>query len=188
MNKLVVITAPSGAGKTTIVRHLLTRFDSLAFSVSATTRRPRPGEAEGRDYYFLSQRSFQEKITAGAFVEWEEVYEGLFYGTLKAELERLWAQGKDIIFDIDVKGALNIKQTYPGRCLSIFVAPPSLEILQERLKNRDTENTESLNKRLDKAEEELSYQDRFDRVLVNDDLGAALGEVSNWVEEFLADA
>lgn len=185
MDKLIVITAPSGAGKTTIVRHLLARFPSLAFSVSATTRRPRPSEVEGRDYYFLSTPSFKEKIAAGAFVEWEEVYEDQFYGTLKAEVERLWAEEKDIIFDIDVKGALNIKQAYPNRCLAIFIAPPSMEVLRERLQSRETENPESLQKRLDKAEEEMSYRSRFDRVLVNADLSTALQEVGAWVDRFL---
>ncbi len=188
MNKLIVITAPSGAGKTTIVRHLLARFPSLAFSVSATTRRPRPTEVDGRDYYFLCTASFKEKIAEGAFVEWEEVYEDQFYGTLKAEVERLWADNKDIIFDIDVKGALNIKQTYPDRCLSIFIAPPSMEVLRKRLQSRETEDPESLQKRLDKAEEEMSYRSRFDRILVNADLSEALQEASSWVDQFLHDA
>lgn len=185
MKKLIVITAPSGAGKTTIVHHLLARFDTLAFSVSATTRRPRSDEQNGRDYYFLSTSSFKARIEAGAFVEWEEVYEGQFYGTLRAEVERLWAQNKDIIFDIDVQGALNIKRAYPDRCLSIFIAPPSMAVLRERLESRETENADSLRKRLEKAEEEMLYRQHFDRVLVNDDLDMALREAVAWVDAFL---
>ena len=188
MKKLIVITAPSGAGKTTIVHHLLARFDTLAFSVSATTRRPRPDEQDGRDYYFLTPASFKAEIEAGAFVEWEEVYEGQFYGTLRAEVERLWAQNKDIIFDIDVQGALNIKRAYPERCLAIFIAPPSMAVLRERLESRETENPESLRRRLEKAEEEMLYREHFDQVLVNDDLDKALRRAIAWVDAFLQTA
>ena len=185
MSKLVIITAPSGAGKTTIVHHLLNKFDNLAFSVSATTRERRPYEKVGKDYYFMSSSVFRQLITEDAFVEWQEVYEDQFYGTLKEEVERLWSEGKHIIFDIDVKGAVNIKKAYPDCSLAIFIAPPSVEALKTRLRNRDTEDSDSLQKRLYRADEEMKYQDRFDRVIVNDDLETALMEATSIVAEFL---
>jgi len=185
MRKLIIVAAPSGAGKTTIVHHLLEQFDELDFSVSATTRQKRADEQEGRDYYFFSPQQFKSLIRAGEFVEWEEVYENQFYGTLKQEIERLWQKGKNIIFDIDVKGALNIKNTYPERSLTIFVKPPSTEALRERLQQRETENPESLQKRLRRVEEEMQYEKNFDRVLVNNDLSKALREAEEMVREFL---
>ncbi len=185
MRKLIIVAAPSGAGKTTIVHHLLEQFDELDFSVSATTRQKRTDEQEGRDYYFFSPQQFKSLIRAGEFVEWEEVYENQFYGTLKQEIERLWQKGKNIIFDIDVKGALNIKNTYPERSLTIFVKPPSIEALRERLQQRETENPESLQKRLRRVEEEMQYEKYFDRVLVNNDLSKALREAEEMVREFL---
>lgn len=183
--KLLIFTAPSGAGKTTIVRHLMDRFDVLDFSVSATSRDPRPGEIYGQDYYFFKPTAFQQLIRDGAFVEWEEVYPGQFYGTLHSELQRLWKERKHILFDIDVQGALNLKKQYQQRALSIFVKPPSLEALFERLRRRQTEDPASLQKRMAKAEEELSFENNFDYILVNDVLDAALVEAENLVHRFL---
>ena len=185
MNKLIIVTAPSGAGKTTIVHHLLSTFDELAFSVSATNRGKRDHETEGVDYYFLSTPEFKHLISGGAFLEYEEVYDNQYYGTLKRELERLWALGKCIIFDVDVKGATNIQKAYPGESLSIFIKPPSKEILLERLKNRKTETPESLKKRIARASEELTYENKFDTVIVNDDLSKALAQADTLVGNFL---
>jgi len=184
--KVLIFTAPSGAGKTTIVRHLLRYFPDLAFSVSATTRQPRPGETDGQDYYFLSQEAFQSRIAAGEFVEWEEVYPGGFYGTLHSELRRLWAMGKSIIFDIEVKGATNLKLHYPANSLAIFVQPPDQETLFARLRNRSTESEASLKNRFARAEEELSYATNFDRLLINDELSVTLAEAEVITANFLA--
>ncbi len=185
MSKLVIVTAPSGAGKTTIVRHLLSTFDNLVFSVSATTRSKRDYEVDGKDYYFISQADFRAHIVAGDFLEWEEVYDNQFYGTLKSEVSRIWDAQLHIIFDIDVKGALNIKNAYPQDSLAIFVKPPSPEVLFQRLIGRQTENAESLKKRLARAEEELGYENKFDHILVNDTLEHALEESERVVREFL---
>jgi guanylate kinase len=185
MNKLIIVTAPSGAGKTTIVHHLLNKFDELAFSVSATNRAKRDHEIDGLDYYFFSTPEFQRLITEGAFLEHEEVYDNQYYGTLKQELERLWALGKCIIFDVDVKGATNIQKAYPSESLSIFIKPPSKEILLERLKNRKTETPESLRKRIARASEELTYENKFDTVIINDDLDKALANADTLVSNFL---
>lgn len=185
MSKLVIVTAPSGAGKTTIVRHLLSTFDNLVFSVSATTRSKREYEVEGKDYYFISQADFQAHIAAGDFLEWEEVYDNQFYGTLKSEVSRIWGAQLNIIFDIDVKGALNIKKAYPDDSLAIFVKPPSPEMLFQRLMGRQTENAESLQKRLARAAEELQYENKFDYILVNDILEHALEESDHIVGKFL---
>ena len=185
MSKLLIFAAPSGAGKTTIVHHLLDHFDSLSFSVSATTRARRPHEREGEDYYFLKVEDFKQLIAEDAFVEWEEVYDNQFYGTLKREVQRLWQEDKNIIFDIDVKGALNIKKAYPEESLSVFIKPPSPETLFERLRKRQTESAESLRKRMARVEEELTYEDRFDTVLVNDDLEVALRKAEKIVRDFL---
>lgn len=185
MSKLIIITAPSGAGKTTIVQHLLASFDELAFSVSATTRARRPHEKEGEDYYFLSPTTFRDCIQNEKFIEWEEVYENQYYGTLRSEVDRLWSEGKHIIFDIEVKGALNIKKHYPEDSLSIFVQPPSPEILFERLRNRNTESEESLRKRIDRAAFELSCANMFDTILVNDVLSDALAEAEALVTDFI---
>jgi guanylate kinase len=185
MKKLIIVTAPSGAGKTTIVHHLIDTFDSLAFSVSATNRNMRAHEKHGVDYYFLSTEAFKDLITEGALLEYEEVYENQYYGTLKKEVERLWALGKCIIFDVDVKGALNIQKHYPKESLSIFIKPPSKEILLERLKNRKTETPESLQKRINRATEELTFEHKFDKVLINDVLEKALRESEEFVTDFL---
>ncbi len=186
MSKLLILTAPSGAGKTTVVRHLLKTRNDLAFSISATTRAMRPHETEGKDYYFISPEKFRDLIAKDEFVEWEEVYTNQFYGTLKDEINRLWGMGKHIIFDIDVKGALNLKRIFPDNSLAIFVKPPSKEILFERLRQRKTETEESLKKRLARAEEELSYQNKFDHILVNDVLERALKEAEEVVAAFLS--
>lgn len=183
--KLLIFTAPSGAGKTTIVRHLLSRFDQLAFSVSATTRSQRPHEKDGVDYYFVSPEKFKSLLAKEAFVESEEVYQGLYYGTLRSELERLWSLGKCIIFDIDVKGARNLKSKFEKEALTVFIRPPSAAVLFERLRNRRTETPENLKRRIDKAAEELTFESEFDIVLINDDLETALQEAEIIVETFL---
>jgi guanylate kinase len=185
MNKLIIVTAPSGAGKTTIVHHLLKTFDSLAFSVSATNRACRAHEVDGRDYYFISTEAFQQKIAEKAFLEYEEVYENQYYGTLYAELERLWALGKCIVFDVDVQGALSIQKHFPTQSLSIFIQPPSEAILFERLKARKTETPESLKRRIDRATEELTYANRFDKLILNDQLEKALSDAEKMVSAFL---
>ncbi|MCB9275178.1 MAG: guanylate kinase [Lewinellaceae bacterium] len=185
MSKLLLFAAPSGAGKTTIVRHLLKTYSELAFSVSATTRPPRPHEVDGKDYYFISPEKFRELVAQDAFVEWEEVYEGLYYGTLKAEVERLWKAGKFIIFDIDVKGALNIKRLYQDKALAVFVRPPSIQALRQRLQGRSTEDEATLRKRMARAEHEMAYEDRFDLALVNDSLEEALKKAEQIVEQFI---
>jgi len=185
MKKMLIVTAPSGAGKTTIVRHLLKTFDNLSFSVSATTRPPREGEVEGKDYYFLTLRKFNNRIKKDAFAEWEEVYPGKFYGTLKKEIAKKWRKKKDIIFDIEVKGATNLKQLYGDRALAVFIKPPSLEALISRLEKRDTESKKTLAERIARAKEELTYENNFDLVLVNDDLAVALKEAEGIVRNFL---
>ncbi|MDE7150135.1 MAG: guanylate kinase [Bacteroidales bacterium] len=185
--KLVIFSAPSGAGKTTIVRRVLPMLPQLAFSVSATSRRMRPGEQDGKDYYFLSADAFRSKVAAGDFLEYEEVYAGQFYGTLKSELSRIWAQEKDVVFDVDVKGGLRIKEQFPQQSLAIFIQPPSVEELQRRLEGRGTETAESLKKRLDRAEEELSFAPRFDLRIVNDEIERAVEEVRAAVTAFLRD-
>ena len=183
--KLLIFTAPSGAGKTTIVRHLLATFAALAFSVSATTRPPRPGEVDGHDYYFLSPTEFARRIAAGDFVEYEEVYPGRFYGTLHSEVARIRAAGRSVVFDIEVKGATNIKKHYPTESLAVFVAPPDRETLFQRLRDRSTEDAESLRVRIARAAEELAYATTFDRVLVNDELTATLAEAERITRDFL---
>jgi len=184
--KLIIFTAPSGAGKTTIVKHLLKVRENLAFSISACTRQQRYGEVNGLDYYFLSTAEFKKKVAAGAFVEYEEVYENQFYGTLKSEVDRLTALGKNVIFDIDVRGAVNIKKYYGDKALTVFVAPPSPEILFERLRGRKTEDEESLRKRIARAREELKYERKFDLILINNDLETALKDAENIVDNFLS--
>jgi len=183
--KLLIFSAPSGAGKTSIVKGVLARVPGLEFSISACSRPKRPGERDGVDYYFLSPGAFRKKIEENAFLEWEEVYPGSYYGTLLSEVERIWQQGKHVVFDVDVAGGLTIKKQFPVRSLAIFIRPPSLEVLRERLINRGTETTESLQKRLGKAEEELSYASQFDHILVNDVLEKAIDEACELVKKFV---
>lgn len=185
--KLLVVTAPSGAGKTTIVHHLLEVFPDLAFSVSATTRARRLDEQEGVDYYYINVPDFKELVAENAFLEWQEVYENQYYGTLKSELARLWAAGKHVIFDIDVQGAVNVKNTFPVQTLTLFIKPPSEQVLVERLKKRKSESAESLQKRIAKATFELTFEEKFDKVLVNDDLATALQQAEKIVREWLAE-
>lgn len=184
-NKAVIFSAPSGAGKTTIVRYLLEQGLPLKFSISACSRAPRANEKDGKDYHFLSPEVFKQQIAAAAFLEWEEVYENMFYGTLKSEVERIWANGKQVIFDVDVVGGLNIKKQFGEQALAVFVAPPSLEDLKQRLEGRGTETPKSLAKRLAKAEEELAHQNAFDIVIVNDNLDTACQETLEKVRDFL---
>lgn len=183
--KMVIFCAPSGAGKTSIVRALLPQLPLLEFSVSATSRPARAGEIHGKDYYFLTADDFRQKIQEEAFLEWEEVYPGSFYGTLLSETQRIWAKGQHIIFDVDVIGGLNIKKKFGAQALAVFVMPPSLEELKNRLQNRGTETTESLNKRLEKAEYEMSFAPQFDRIVVNENLEKAIGEALEQVTAFL---
>jgi guanylate kinase len=185
VGKLIILTAPSGAGKTTLVKHLLQVIPLLSFSVSATNRKMRPGETDGKDYYFLSTETFQSYIREHKFVEWEEVYSNQYYGTLRSEVERLRTAGQHIIFDIDVKGALSLKQQFAQDALAVFVMPPSLDILIERLKQRATEDEESLRKRIEKASFEMSFQHEFDETLVNDQLELSLLRIEEIVNRFL---
>jgi guanylate kinase len=184
-NKIIIITAPSGSGKTTLVRRLLAANPGLAFSISACTRKPRAGEVDGRDYHFLSEPDFKHRIDADAFVEWEMVYTGKYYGTLRSELQRIWDSGRVPLVDIDVKGALAIKNQFPHSCLSIFIKAPSLEILRERLVMRGTESPQMLEERLAKAEFELLDAPEFHRVLVNDNLELAATELLAMTSEFI---
>ena len=184
--KIIVITAPSGAGKTSITRHLLNTFpDQLAFSVSAATRKARSNEKNGVDYYFMSEEEFTNKIQHGEFAEWEMVYEGKYYGTLKSELMRIWNEGKIPVLDIDVKGAIHVQQQYPGTTLSIFIEPPSVDELKRRLQWRGTESEESLNARVNKASYELSFKHSFDHIIVNDHLEKARKKAEDIVKSFL---
>jgi len=183
--KLIIFSAPSGAGKTTIVRHLLDKGFDLEFSVSATSRAPRHSETHGKDYYFLKPEEFIQKVEADEFLEWEEVYKGSSYGTLKSEVERIRKTGKNVIFDVDVVGGLNIKKFYGDEALAVFVQPPSVEELRQRLKARSTETTEKIAMRIAKAEHELSFASQFDVVIVNDDLEKAFTEAEKVLSEFL---
>lgn len=185
--KIIIITAPSGAGKTSIIRYLLEKYPHmLSFSISATTRTPRHYETDGQDYYFIPVEDFKQKIERKAFVEWEMVYEGKYYGTLKSELERIWLQHKTPILDIDVKGALRIQQNYADSHLSIFIEPPSIEELKKRLNNRGTETPESLAYRVEKAAYELSFKEKFDHIITNNDLEIACKEAEDIVQRYLA--
>jgi len=183
--KLIIFSAPSGAGKTTIVKLLLEKLSELEFSISACSRAKRAEEKEGRDYYFLSVEEFKSKLENDEFLEWEEVYKDHFYGTLKSEIQRIWDKGKHVIFDVDVIGGLNIKKFYGEKALSIFVQPPSLTHLKERLKGRSTDTDENIEIRLGKAEEEMKYAKQFDKILINDDLGRAVEEGVGLITGFL---
>ncbi|MDO6434313.1 guanylate kinase [Flavitalea sp. BT771] len=183
--KIIIITAPSGAGKTSITRYLLAKYDFLAFSVSAATRSPRAHERDGVDYYFLSLEEFKHKIQQNEFVEWEMVYEGKYYGTLKQELQRIWAAGKTPLLDIEVKGAIHIREQFPESTLSLFIEPPSVEELRRRLEGRGTETQESLMARVNKAAYEISFKHHFDLIIVNDHLEKACREADEAVKSFL---
>ncbi|MCK5824181.1 MAG: guanylate kinase [Ichthyobacteriaceae bacterium] len=183
--KLIVFSAPSGSGKTTIVKNLLTRDLGLEFSISAASRKPREGEVNGKDYYFLSPEDFKNKADNGEFLEWEEVYTDNYYGTLKSEVERIWEKGNTVVFDIDVIGGLNIKKQFSNNTLAVFVKPPSVEELRVRLEGRGTETAEKIEMRLAKAEEEISYSKDFDYVLINDNLEVAQNEASELIVKFI---
>ena len=183
--KLIIFSAPSGTGKTTIVKQLLQIGLPISFSISATSRAMRQGEIDGEDYYFFSPQEFKHKIDRQEFLEWEEVYSNQYYGTLRSELDRIWNQNKHVIFDVDVIGGLNIKKQFQDKALSVFIMPPSLEELKHRLQYRGTETEESLQKRLQKAEHELSFAPKFDKVVLNDNLERAVEETYNLVKNFI---
>ncbi len=183
--KLIILSAPSGAGKSTIVKHLLKTFPRLEFSVSATSRAPRGTERDGVEYYFLSPEEFSKAVERGEFVEWEEVYAGTCYGTLCTELERIWSKGNVIIFDVDVKGGIRLKEIFGDKALSIFIMPPSIEELRCRLIGRGTDAPEVIERRIQKAETEISYCRKFDRIVVNDRLEEAVEEVSTLIRDFI---
>lgn len=185
MGKLVIFSAPSGSGKTTIVRELLQRFPQFEFSISATSRQPRGKEQHGIDYYFLSSDEFRQRVERDEFVEWEEVYAGTCYGTLKSEVERIWAKGNVIVFDVDVMGGINLKRLFGEDACSIFIMPPSVEELERRLRGRGTDSEEVIQKRIGKAEFELSKSPEFDYTVVNDVLADAVNEATNTINNFL---
>lgn len=184
--KLVIFSAPSGAGKTTIVHHLLKKIPELSFSISATTRPKRGDEKHENDYYFISKEEFLHKVAHQEFVEFEEVYKGTYYGTLRSEIQRIWNEGKHVIFDIDVEGGLRLRRKYENDALAIFVQPPSLQVLKERLSGRGTDSLEKLEERFIKAEKELLYADKFDLILKNNDLEVACAEAEEIVRGFLS--
>ena len=185
MKKLIVISAPSGTGKTTIIKYLLENIPEISFSVSACSRSKRKGEKDGIDYHFLKLEDFKNKIDKGAFVEWEEVYKNQFYGTLKVELERIWNEGKTVIFDIDVIGALNIKRQFNNSCLSVFIMPPTINDLRKRLLIRGSESEKKIEIRLNKAIQEISKNQDFDKVILNDDLEIACNETQDLINNFI---
>lgn len=183
--KALIFSAPSGSGKTTIVKHLLKNNPDLGFSISASTRDKRGRtEQDGKDYYFLTPEDFKRKIDNNEFIEWEEVYAGNFYGTLKEEIDRIWSEGRNVIFDVDVKGGINLKKYFGDKALAVFVKVPSIEVLKERLKERGTETEESLSRRIFKAKFEMTFQDKFDVVLVNEDLDKSLQEAQRLYNDF----
>jgi guanylate kinase len=184
--KMIVVTAPSGAGKTSITQHLMKVFPQLAFSISAATRQPRTNEKEGKDYYFISTEEFQKKILDDEFVEWEMVYEGKYYGTLKSELRRMWAKEQIPVLDIDVQGSIHVQKEYPVNSLFIFIKPPSIDELQRRLESRGSETADSLNTRVSKAAYELSFVNQFENVIENKDFKTACNEAEKIVKDFIS--
>jgi guanylate kinase len=184
-NKILIITAPSGAGKTSITHYLMQQFSKLAFSISAATRQARGQEVNGKDYYFIPLEAFTQKIQNNEFVEWEMVYEGKYYGTLKSELERIWGNNQIPVLDIDVKGAIHVKQQFPDSALTIFIVPPSVDVLKNRLLSRGTETEESLAARVNKAAYEISFKHHFDEQILNDDLDSACKDAHRIVEAFI---
>jgi guanylate kinase len=185
MGKMIVISAPSGSGKTTIVKQVLASDLNLAFSVSACSRAPRQNEVDGRDYYFLTPDAFRQKIDADEFIEWEEVYPGSYYGTLRSEVERIWRQGRHVIFDVDVVGGLNIKRQYGAKCLAIFVKAPSVAELEKRLRLRATDDETTINQRMLKADYELTFAPQFDAIIINEDLSVAIEQTRRAILNFL---
>ncbi|WP_294279732.1 guanylate kinase [uncultured Chryseobacterium sp.] len=186
MNKVIIFSAPSGSGKTTLVKHALETISELQFSISCTTRQPRGSEVHAVDYHFLSPDEFRQKIAEGAFVEYEEVYTDKYYGTLKSEVEKIWNMGKVVIFDVDVKGGVSLKKYFGVQALSIFIKPPSIEELERRLISRDTDDAETIRIRIEKSEEEMSYADQFDTIVINDDLEKAKKETELLIRNFIA--
>ncbi len=184
--KLILLTAPSGAGKSTIAQHLLKVNPQVEFSISAATRNPRGSEKDGVDYYFISVEDFEAKIKDQAFIEWEMVYEGKYYGTLKSELERIWKENKIPILDIDVKGAIRVKKIYGDKCLTLFIMPPSVDELRRRLVSRNTDSPENIETRINKASYEISFKDSFDKVIVNEEVSTACKEAENIIDAFIA--
>lgn len=185
MNKVIIFSAPSGSGKTTLVKHSLEKFEQLQFSISATTRSPRGEEQHGSDYYFLTPEEFREKISKEAFVEFEEVYTDKFYGTLKEEVKRIWDSNKIVIFDVDVKGGVALKKIFGNQALSIFIAPPSIEELERRLVLRATDSLDTIKTRVEKAEEELVFKTKFDKVVINDNLESAKENLESILHAFI---
>ncbi|MGZ5262878.1 MAG: guanylate kinase [Kaistella sp.] len=185
MNKVIIFSAPSGSGKTTLVRHCLSVFPELEFSISCTTRNPRGTEQNGIDYHFISPAEFREKIAEDAFVEFEEVYEDKYYGTLKSEVDRIWESGKTVIFDVDVKGGISLKKYFGEKALSVFIMPPSIEELERRLISRATDDAETIRTRVRKASEEMTFKDHFDVIVVNNDLATAKITTENMLKNFL---
>jgi guanylate kinase len=183
--RFIIVSAPSGAGKTTIVKRLMEAGMGLEFSVSAASREPRSNETNGKDYYFISAADFRNRISNGELLEWQEVYKDQYYGTLKSEVDRIWKNGHHVLFDVDVQGGMNLKSMYPENSLSIFIMPPSLEELERRLRIRSTENHESLRKRLEKAGMELKFAERFDRIVINDNLETAVQQIITMVSQYL---
>jgi guanylate kinase len=183
--KAIIVSAPSGAGKTTIVKHLLSLFPELEFSVSACSRPKREKEVEGKDYYFITADQFRDKIAGDDFIEWQEVYPGSYYGTLKSEMERIWSEGKTPIFDVDVSGGINLKKYFGDTALAIFIQPPSLQELENRLRHRGTESEENLQMRLDKVEKELTFAGKFDQIIVNDEFSSASNKATELIKGFL---
>ena len=184
-NKVIIFSAPSGSGKSTIVNHLLSKYPFLEFSISATSRAPRGEEKHGKEYFFFSTEEFEKLISQDAFVEYEEVYPGRFYGTLKSEIERIWAKGHTILFDIDVKGGVNLKKIFGDAAMAVFVKPPCVEELRKRLIGRGTDTPEAIEKRVAKAAEELTYEKYFDVILVNDRLEESLAEAEGLIDSFV---
>lgn len=185
MKKVIIFSAPSGSGKTTLVKYALEEFPELCFSISCTTRNPRGEEKNGIDYHFVSLAEFKEKIANDEFVEFEEVYEGKCYGTLKSEVERIWNEGKTVIFDVDVKGGIALKKYFKSQALSIFILPPSIEELERRLNYRGTDDADTIKTRVDKASEEMSFQNEFDKKIINENLDKAKTEVKNLINDFI---
>ena len=183
--KVFIFSAPSGAGKTTVVKHILSNFTGLEFSISATSRPPRQGESHGKDYFFISETDFREKIANNEFIEYEEVYPGRFYGTLKKEIENIWKRGNHAVFDVDVKGGLNLKKIFGHKALAVFVSPPDIKTLEERLIKRGTETPENISVRVHKATEEMKFAEQFDIILFNDKIDETLAEAKLIVSDFL---